>query len=104
MGELCLRESTYSVIVNALSYIFGDVLKDYACAKATKQLDKHTGKLVETLNQMLETSAPLLARLGWQLPAQQPRQLPSAASIAASVAALTVSAGEGSGQVQPEVD
>merc|ERR1711920_311806 len=76
--ELCVRDSSYSVIVNALSYIFGDVLKEYACAKVTKQLDKHTGKLVETLNQMLETSAPLLARLGWELPVQQQRPLPSA--------------------------
>lgn len=77
--ELCVRESNYAMIVNALSYLFANVLKDYACEKVSKQLDKHTDALVEALNGLLGQAAPLLARLGWQLPVATPAAKAAAA-------------------------
>eukprot|EP00927_Polykrikos_kofoidii_P042543 TRINITY_DN36548_c0_g1_i1.p1 TRINITY_DN36548_c0_g1~~TRINITY_DN36548_c0_g1_i1.p1 ORF type:complete len:1139 (-),score=233.74 TRINITY_DN36548_c0_g1_i1:121-3513(-) len=66
--ELSIRQSSYSPIVNALTFIFADFLKDYACEKIERMLDKHTGTLMQALNGVIATSAPTFARFGLQLP------------------------------------
>jgi len=65
--ELWVGESNYSVIVNALSFLFADMLKDYACEKIISQLDEHTGVLITTLNTTIGTCMPLLKKLGWEI-------------------------------------
>jgi len=64
--ELWVLETDWSVsaVVNALTYLFADVLKTYACEKIASKLDEHMGVLVEGLNHCLVSCAPLLDRLG----------------------------------------
>merc|ERR1711990_278395 len=47
--DLEVKKSGYSMVVNALAYLFSDLLKEYACKKIAKHLDTHTGTLIETL-------------------------------------------------------
>lgn len=67
--ELTIRDSGWSPIVNALTYMFAQYLNEYACSKIASQLDKHTGTLVGAMNMLLDQAAPLLARIGWNIPA-----------------------------------
>ncbi|OLQ10501.1 hypothetical protein AK812_SmicGene5702 [Symbiodinium microadriaticum] len=53
-----------SAMVNALTYIFADVLKSYACEKIASKLDEHMDPLIESLNHSLVACKPLLERLG----------------------------------------
>ncbi|CAL1172728.1 unnamed protein product, partial [Cladocopium goreaui] len=72
-----------STIVNALTFLFADVLKRYACEKIASKLDEHMGVLVEGLNSSLVSCAPLLKRLGFSdlldLGQEEPSQEPSIA-------------------------
>eukprot|EP00929_Paragymnodinium_shiwhaense_P118360 TRINITY_DN90290_c0_g1_i1.p1 TRINITY_DN90290_c0_g1~~TRINITY_DN90290_c0_g1_i1.p1 ORF type:complete len:1042 (+),score=266.94 TRINITY_DN90290_c0_g1_i1:124-3249(+) len=70
--DLTVRKSNYSMIVNALAYLFSDVLREYASQKIAKHLDNHTGALIDSLNNLLDASAPMLAKFGWQLPTATP--------------------------------
>jgi len=79
--ELNVHKSNYALIVNALTFLFADVLKDYACAKVAKHLDGHTDTLIEALNNLLDTGAPMLAKMGWQLPTSPPSAAEAAAAI-----------------------
>ncbi|CAE8641977.1 unnamed protein product, partial [Polarella glacialis] len=65
--ELWVGETNYAVVVNALSFLFADVLKSYACQKIADQLDEQMEVLVASLNSALVTCAPLLNRLGLDL-------------------------------------
>lgn len=69
MASLDLRvhqtDWSVSTIVNALTFLFADVLKRYACEKIASKLDEHMGVLVEGLNSSLVSCAPLLKRLGF---------------------------------------
>jgi len=67
--ELWVGETNYAVIVNALSFLFADVLKNYACETIANHLDEHVGTLIGALNSVLSTCAPYLERLGFTLPA-----------------------------------
>lgn len=67
--ELWVGETNYAVIINALSYLFADVLKDYACVKLGKHLEDPMGPLVDALNSMLTQCLPFLMKLGYTLPA-----------------------------------
>jgi len=62
--ELWVENSNYAVIVNALSFLFADVLKEYACQKIGSYLDDHMGTLIGALNSAIITCLPLLAKLG----------------------------------------
>lgn len=53
-----------SAMVNALTYLFADVLKSYACEKIASKLDEHMDPLIESLNHYLVACKPLLERLG----------------------------------------
>jgi len=65
--ELWVCETNYAVVVNALSFLFADVLKGYACQKIAKQLDEHVETLITALNSVLTTCAPLLEKLGFTM-------------------------------------
>jgi len=67
--ELTVGETSYSMIVNALTFLFADVLKNYACEKIAERLDEHMGFLIEGLNTVLVACTPYLEKLGFQLPA-----------------------------------
>jgi hypothetical protein len=66
--ELVVGETNYAVIVNALSWLFADMLKGYARNKIVSHLDEHVGTLVGALNSLLANCMPLLAKLGITLP------------------------------------
>jgi len=66
--ELWVGQSNYAAIVNALSFLFADVLKGYACRKIASHLDEHVGTLVGTLNDLFVNCAPMLAKVGVALP------------------------------------
>merc|ERR1712032_512232 len=70
--ELWVGETNYAVIINALSFLFADTLKGYACRKICSRLDDHMEVLINTINSTLETCTPLLAKIGWELPAATP--------------------------------
>lgn len=69
--ELWVRETSYAMVVNALSFLFADVLKSYACQKITSQLDEHTAVLIDGINHIFATCTPLLSHLGISDPLQQ---------------------------------
>lgn len=83
--DLWVHQTDWSVstIVNALTFLFADVLKRYACEKIASKLDEHMGVLVEGLNSSLVSCAPLLKRLGFSdlldLGQEEPSQEPSIA-------------------------
>eukprot|EP00435_Cladocopium_sp_Y103_P026933 s1545_g6.t1 len=83
--DLWVHQTDWSVstIVNALTFLFADVLKRYACEKIANKLDEHMSVLVEGLNSSLVSCAPLLKRLGFSdlldLGQEEPSQEPSIA-------------------------
>lgn len=66
--QLRVGESNYAAIINTLTYLFANVLKDYASRKIAAQLDEHVGSLVGALNSVLANCSPLLAKVGIVLP------------------------------------
>jgi len=66
--ELWVGQTNYAAIINALSFLFTDVLKGYACRKIASHLDEHVGTLVSALNSLLVKCAPLLEKIGLALP------------------------------------
>merc|ERR1712194_675956 len=66
--DLWVSETKYDKIVNALCFLFTDVLKGYACEKMVSQLDEHMGALVGALNAVLATCTPWLKKIGIRLP------------------------------------
>lgn len=65
--DLWISESYASVMINTLSYLFADVLKEYACQKIMEHLDEHLGPMIAGLNAVLAACAPHLARLGFDI-------------------------------------
>merc|ERR1712039_213541 len=66
--DLIVSETKYEKIINALCFLFTDVLKGYACEKIVSQLDEHMGALVGALNAVLSACAPWLKKIGITLP------------------------------------
>merc|ERR1711933_209174 len=60
-----ISESYASYLINALSYIFADVLKEYACRKILEHLDENIGPLIANLNLVLGACVPQMAKLGF---------------------------------------
>merc|ERR1719453_785446 len=56
------------MIINALSFIFADVLKGYAIKKIGEHLDEHMTTLTDAINTVIQTCVPVLEKLGWSLP------------------------------------
>jgi len=75
--ELVISDNNYAVLVNALTFLFADVLKHYACQKIAQRIDEHMGVLIDGLNAALTACAPYLVKLGFQLP--EPRPAPPGA-------------------------
>lgn len=65
--ELWISETNYAIVVNALSFLFADVLKSYACGKIQEHLDENMSILIEGLNTAMQTMAPLLKRMGFAI-------------------------------------
>jgi len=65
--ELWVGETNYAMIINALSFLFADALKSYACERLAKHLDEHMGPLIDGLNSMLAQCLPFLEKLGYKL-------------------------------------
>mmetsp|Transcript_35996 Transcript_35996/g.84368 ORF Transcript_35996/g.84368 Transcript_35996/m.84368 type:complete len:995 (+) Transcript_35996:107-3091(+) len=70
--DLWVEESNYSMIVNTISYLFAEVLKDYACERIAKRIETDLGTVLDLLNTVLSTVAPIADKLGWQLPLPEP--------------------------------
>ena len=77
--------------MNALSYLFADRLKTYACGKIASKLDEHMDVVIQSLNQCLMSclstisasvemcrGSPVLHRLGFQQLLPQKADLPAA--------------------------
>merc|ERR1719436_275229 len=79
--DLWISDHDYAFVFNALSFMFADVLKNYACQKITKHLDENVGFLVQGLNAALVACAPHLSRLGFSLPVPEARVVDDAADI-----------------------
>jgi len=71
--DLSITDSSYTLLVNALSFLFADLLKGYASRKIAKHLDEHVGTLINVLNNVIITCYPVLEKLGWSLPALEPQ-------------------------------
>jgi len=70
--DLLVEESSYAMIVNAISYVFSAALKAYACDKIMKRIESELGTTLELLNSVLATLSPIANKLGWRLPLPDP--------------------------------
>lgn len=66
--ELWVQNTGLSVVINALTFLFADLLKGYASQKIAKHLDEHMGTLITALNTVIRSCTPVLMKLGWKPP------------------------------------